>query len=391
MTAASAILFGTSAIFLLLALHPFVIYPLALRIMAYLRPAPLLLSVPYGAPRVAVCVCAYNEERVIGDRIRNILAFRPRFADLEILIYVDGAADRTADIVRGFGDAITAVISDQRLGKTHGMNTLVSMTQADIVVFSDANVTFAPDAIANLVAPFADPSVGCVCGHLRYLAGDGHTAETGSLYWRLEEYIKAMESATGSVMGADGSIFASRRTLHRPPPPHLIDDMYVSLAIVCAGARVVRAENATAYEASVATAREEFRRKVRIACQAFNVHRALWPELRRLNRLDRFKYVSHKLLRWLSIFSLAAACLLFAAGLAASQVAGVLPTFTILAAVAAALVATARRGPASRLREILLALIATGLGVGQSFRGQQFQTWTPPASARAVAKLQAGG
>jgi cellulose synthase/poly-beta-1,6-N-acetylglucosamine synthase-like glycosyltransferase len=258
-TAASAILFGTSAIFLLLALHPFVIYPLALRIMAYLRPAPLLLSVPYGAPRVAVCVCAYNEERVIGDRIRNILAFRPRFADLEILIYVDGAADRTADIVRGFGDAITAVISDQRLGKTHGMNTLVSMTQADIVVFSDANVTFAPGAIANLVAPFADPTVGCVCGHLRYLAGDGHTAETGSLYWRLEEYIKAMESATGSVMGADGSIFAIRRTLHRPPPPHLIDDMYVSLAIVCAGARVVRAENATAYEASVATARDELR------------------------------------------------------------------------------------------------------------------------------------
>src|SRR6185295_2273749 len=112
------------------------------------------------------------------------------------------------------------------------------------------------------------------------------TAETGSLYWRLEEAIKRLESETGSVMGADGSIFAIRRALHRPPPPDIIDDMYVSLAIACDGHRVVRAGDARAEEESVGRSGEEFRRKVRISCQAFNVHRLLWPRLKRLDAVS---------------------------------------------------------------------------------------------------------
>ena len=211
---------------------------------------------------------------MIGDRVRNILSLRETSPGMDVLIYVDGSSDKTAEIVRSFGDSITAVISTERLGKTHGMNTLIAMTQADILVFSDANVTFAPDAITRLMVAFQDETVGCVCGHLRYAAGGTQAAETGSMYWRLEEHIKALESATGSVMGADGSIFAIRRRLHRPPPANLIDDLFVSLKILCGGARIVRAADAIAYEPSVSTNKEEFRRKVRIACQSFNVHRA---------------------------------------------------------------------------------------------------------------------
>jgi cellulose synthase/poly-beta-1,6-N-acetylglucosamine synthase-like glycosyltransferase len=384
-------LFVAAALFLLFAFHPFITTPLSLFLLAKLRPRVLHRLPIAHPPTVAVCVCAYNEEAVIADRVRNILGLREITPGLEALIYVDGASDGTADILRSFGDQITAVISDQRLGKTHGMNTLVGLTTADIVVFSDANVSFAQNAVTELVAPFADPAVGCVCGHLRYLAADGHTAETGSLYWRLEEYIKAMESATGSVIGADGSIFAIRRSLHTPPPANLIDDMYVSLAILCGGARIVRAADAIAYEASVSTSREEYRRKIRIACQAFNVHRALAMRLRQLPAIERYKYVSHKLLRWLSIFSLAATFLCFGAGLAAMGAQRLLLLFLVLAAIAFGLIATVPRGPVSTVREILLALIATGLGVIRSLRGEKFQTWTPPASARATADMPTTG
>ncbi len=391
MTAASVILYAASFACLVLAVHPFATYPLALRVLAALRPRPLCPAAGVAVPSLAVCVCAYNEEKVIGGRVRNILSMRETIQDLRIMIYVDGASDGTAGIVRGFGDAIEAVISTQRLGKTHGMNTLVSMTTADILVFSDANVVFAPDALIRLIAPFSDPEVGCVCGHLHYAAGAGGAAQTGSLYWRLEEYIKAMESSTGSVMGADGSIFAVRRALFTPSPPHLIDDMHLSLSILCRGARLVRAADAIAYEPVVSTSQEEFRRKVRIACQAFNVHRALRPALRRLGVVDQFKYVSHKLLRWLSIFSLASAVLLFEAASAMAGAWQLIALSAAFGAIAALTIAGARRGPASKVREILLALVATGLGVLQSLRGQHFQTWTPPASARAISAAQGNG
>jgi cellulose synthase/poly-beta-1,6-N-acetylglucosamine synthase-like glycosyltransferase len=369
---------------LALALHPFITYPLSLRLLAASRQFPAATGpVP---KRIAVCVCAYNEAAVIAARVENILAARTQYPDLDVLFYVDAATDGTAEILRTYGDRIKLFVSPTRHGKTYGMNTLVGMTDADIVVFSDANVLFAPDAISLLTARFADARVGCVCGHLLYTqpgqALTTATAQTGSLYWRLEEHIKRLESLTGSVMGADGSIFAIRRSLHEAPPPDLIDDMYVSFATMFSGSRIVQAADAIAYEQAVSSPAEEFRRKVRISCQAFNVNRALWSRLMQTSLLDRYKYISHKLLRWLSIYLLAAAVLF--------GVAGVVTTgdLVLSGAVVFALVAVSsvvwlvRDGIVGKLREVLGAFIATGLGVAKSIRGERFQTWNPPASSR---------
>jgi cellulose synthase/poly-beta-1,6-N-acetylglucosamine synthase-like glycosyltransferase len=380
-----ALLAGGAAASLLLAAHPFTTYPMSLRLLARRHAVPTLGGAP--PTRLAMCVCAYNEEAVIAARVENMLALRARHPGLDILVYVDAASDGTARVLEAYHDRIRVVVSPERHGKTYGMNLLVSMTDAEVIVFSDANVTFAADAIEKLVAPFADPAVGCSCGHLVYVDGDAatSTAAAGSLYWRLEEYIKALESETGSVMGADGSIFALRRSIHRPPPPYLIDDMFVSLSALCAGSRIVRVADAIATEASVSRPAEEFRRKVRIACQAFNVNRALWPELMRLGALDRYKYLSHKYLRWLTIYLLS---LSFVLALAAIDVwfGALVALFTGAIGVASgALIAVSQGGAAGQLREVLSAFTATGLGVWRSWRGETFQTWNPPASARAPA------
>lgn len=380
--------------FAALALHPFSTYPLSLALLARLRPRPLAPAAAWAPPRhggVALCVCAYNEASVIRAKAENMLAMRAATPGLELLIYVDGASDSTAEILAEYAGRITVVASSTRQGKTHGMNTLVARTGAEFIVFSDANVIFTPDAVARLLRPFADPGVGCVCGHLLYTAPDGNpTAATGSLYWRLEERIKGFESRTGSVMGADGSIFAIRRALHRPPPRDIIDDMYVSLSVLCDGHRVVRAGDALAHEATVSRPGEEFRRKVRIACQAFNVHRLLRPRLRRLGALDRYKYASHKLLRWFAGHFLVAAAALFSAGLALAE-AWWLLGLGIAALACLVLIARLRpKGPAAGVLDILGAFMATGLGVLRSLRGDRFQTWTPPASARALADPGAG-
>src|SRR3546814_19638947 len=92
--------------------------------------------------------------------------------------------------------------------------------------------------------------------------------------------IKALESRSGSTMGADGSIFAVRRRLYSPVPPDIIDDMFVSLSILCDGYHVVRDSAVVAYESATTHSGDEFRRKVRIACQAFTCHRLLRPRLR---------------------------------------------------------------------------------------------------------------
>ena len=376
------LIFSVSVLLLWLGLHPFTSYPLSLWLirMGQRRQLP---NAGRTAESFALCFCAYNEERVIGNKVQNCLELRRSHADLEILAYVDAATDRTAEILREHSAALTLDASPRRYGKTHGMNRLVGLARASVLVFTDANVMLDADALDRLERYFADPRVGCVCGHLRYINADaGATAALGALYWRFEENLKQLESDTGSAIGADGSLFAIRRSLARPVPDNLIDDMFVSLSILCDGFRVVRAGDVIAYELAATTPAEEFRRKVRIACQAFNVHRVLWPRLRRLDRLTVYKYVSHKLLRWFSVVNLAlgAACLevgLIAAGL-------------VWPAVGAAVLAGAmtflgqrRCGKwPSRFWDLVSALGGTAIGVWYSLRGADFQVWTPAQSAR---------
>lgn len=377
-------LLAASGVLSALAAHPFTTYPASLHLVARSGATRALRrAFPPSGSRVAMCVCAYNEMRTIRDRIENMLAMRAAVPELELLLYIDAANDRTEAIAREYADRITLVVGSTRHGKTYGMNLLVSRTDAEFVVFSDANVRFAPDAIPHLLAPFADPKVGCVCGHLVYTTNtESPTAATGSIYWRLEEHIKEMESRTGSTMGADGSIFAIRRRLHHPPPPDIIDDMFVSLSILCDGYRVVRAADALAYEVTVSQPAEEFRRKMRIACQAFNVHRKLRPRLRRLSLWDHYKYVSHKLLRWQSGMLLAAAGFTYIAGLALIEAWAPLAVSAVGGIVLLGLGLARPASTAGKLLDVVAAFMATSVGVLRSLRGERFQVWSPPASAR---------
>jgi cellulose synthase/poly-beta-1,6-N-acetylglucosamine synthase-like glycosyltransferase len=382
----ASIWFALSALLLVAGLHAFVTYPLSLWLMRKVA-ARRADARPVAAGKgltFAICVCAYNEEATIERKVRNMLALRRRAGSLEILVYVDAATDRTAALLEPFAGEISLFVAARRLGKTHGMNLLVEHATADIVVFSDANVLLDENAIPAVAEAFRDERIGCVCGHLVYVNAEGTpTSSVGSMYWRLEEWIKEQESGAGAVMGADGSLFAIRRRLHRPVPPNLIDDMFLSLSVLCDGYRVVRARNAIAFEESVTASVEEFRRKVRIACQAFNVHRELWPRLRKLPVSIVYMYVSHKLLRWLSIYSLALSALAASLGLFAMGVPLSVIGVGILAIVGLLWWAGARHvSPFAQVREVLIALTGAGLGVAEAYRGKQYQTWTPAASIR---------
>jgi cellulose synthase/poly-beta-1,6-N-acetylglucosamine synthase-like glycosyltransferase len=369
---------------LLAACHPFITYPWSLIVLQVLRPAKRCAGgMPDARLDCAVCVCAYNEERTIARKVENLLALRAREPGLEILFYVDGESDRTAEILRGYGSQISLHVGTRRHGKTYGMNRLASKAEAQILIFTDANVLMDMDCVRDLRRYFADPEIGCVCGSLVYTNGRASaTASSGSAYWRFEETVKKLETESGSMIGADGSVFAIRRSLHQPPPEHIIDDMYVSLKILCSGFRVIQASDALAYEESVVSGREEFNRKIRIACQAFNVHRLLWPQLRTLDGITFYKYVSHKLIRWFTIYLLAIAALAFEAALIVAGHTAMAAALVVCAAAAVYLGCVSSIRPFAQIAATLAALAGTGLGVWRSLRGERYQTWTPADSIR---------
>ncbi|MDX3911755.1 MAG: glycosyltransferase family 2 protein, partial [Sphingobium sp.] len=205
--------------------------------------------------------------------------------------------------------------------------------------------------------------------------------QSRGLYWRLEERIKALESRCGSMMGADGSIFATRRALYPEVPPHLLDDMTASISVIFDGYRLISAPDVIAYEKSTTDAGDEFRRKRRIACRAFNTHRHLWPQIvRHFAARDIYKYVSHKLLRWFGAPILLMGLLSFSLALLADGHplhAAALWVFCIAALLIGRILTVPLLTP---MTEILLSIGATFLGVLDAVRGKTYQTWAPAKS-----------
>ncbi len=386
LSSSAFLLFSAAFICLFVALFPFGPYQLTLLIA---RRFKLMLpkvhkdSEDAKPLRMAICLCAYNEEAVIRKKIENMLALRKVAGELDILIYVDAASDRTAGIIQEYGAEVTLVASEERHGKPWGMNRLVSLTEADVILFTDANVMVDEAAIANLRGHFANPEIGCVTSHLSYTnPDDSATSEVGSFYWRLDEWTKGLETETGSAMGADGSLFAIRRSLHRPTPDHLIDDLFVSMSILCKGYRLIRGADVRAYECHTTVAKDEFKRKIRIACQCIGVHRTLWHELKTLSLWNLYKYFGHRYIRWIGGYFLLTSALLFAAAIWVGSGFFAMASLVALVVMAMGLGMMMNFRPVQQIVNILLAFAGNALGVWRSYWGEPVVTWDLAHSAR---------
>jgi glycosyltransferase involved in cell wall biosynthesis len=318
-------------------------YPLLMWLLAQCkryRPSPN----PCDWPTVSLIVAAYNEERVLAAKLANSLSLDYPPDRLEILVASDGSTDRTDAIVREFeGRGIRLLRVEGRKGKTAAQNAAVAVAQGEIVVFSDANAIYEPDAIRRLVSRFEDPTVGCVEGRRVDFATEvSATARHELTYRDWESRIKTWESRVLSCTGATGPIYAVRRSLYVPLDPAMISDFMEPLLIMTRhGKRQVFEAAAISREAVLPNLRHEFRRKVRIMTRCLNSLR-MAPEVLNPLRHGRFavQVISHRLLRWLvpvlAIVAFAANVLLLAAPLYRLMFRLQL-TFLLVAAIGAAL------------------------------------------------------
>jgi cellulose synthase/poly-beta-1,6-N-acetylglucosamine synthase-like glycosyltransferase len=196
---------------------------------------------------------------------------------------------------------------EPRQGKTQALNLALRHASTDLVVFSDANSIYAPNALRALVRSFADMSVGYVTGRMVYTnpAGAGIGEGSGS-YMSYENVLRALETRLGSIVGVDGGIDAIRRELYVPMQPDQLPDFVLPLSVVEQGTRVVYEPGAVVYEPGLSDARDEFRMRVRVAL------RALWGLYDKRSLLNPLRYplfawqlISHKVLRYAAFVPLA--------------------------------------------------------------------------------------
>ncbi len=251
-------------------------------------------------PRVAVLVAAFNEERHIGERVRNVLDQTYPADRLRIYVGSDASDDRTTEILRGFdSERITFADFTARRGKASVINDLAAMATEDILVLTDANTFFQADAVDKLVRHFERSDVGCVCGELRLLT-DGATGDNQDhIYWRYERMLKFFESRIGALLGANGGVYALRREGFLAIPPNtIVDDFWISMQVIEAGQRCIYDPEAVATETIPERIGDEFRRRVRIGMGNYQALRRFFGLLAPSHGAVAFTFLSHKCLRW---------------------------------------------------------------------------------------------
>jgi cellulose synthase/poly-beta-1,6-N-acetylglucosamine synthase-like glycosyltransferase len=252
-------------------------------------------------PSVSMLVPVHNERAVIAHKLRNTQEIQYPASKLEVLYVSDGSTDGTPDIIAERLDGRSTLLTlPERGGKAAALNVGLRRAGHDIVVFSDASIMLAPDAIQEIVRLFEDPRIGCVSGEDRIAGGGGE-----GLYGRYELFLRRLESQLHSIVGASGSFYAQRRVLCEPFVPNVAPDFLSVLRTIRQGYRATTCPSAIGEMHALNDTGEEFRRKVR------TVLRGITTLVHYHGLLNPFKYglfsfelFSHKVARWLVPFFL---------------------------------------------------------------------------------------
>jgi cellulose synthase/poly-beta-1,6-N-acetylglucosamine synthase-like glycosyltransferase len=356
-------------------------YPAALMALVRLRRPRLVQQAPITPP-LSLVISAYNESSVIRRKLENALALEYPREQLEIVVISDASSDRTDDIVLEFADrGVRLERQRERRGKTAGLNNTVPSLKGEIVVFSDANAMYQPDALLKLARNFADPAVGCVTGEARYLAGAARAADVGErVYWDYEIRIKRLETALGSMVGGDGAIYAIRRQLWRTLPENAINDFLNPLQIVEAGWRAVYEPEAVCHEETAGRVGREFNRRVRIVSRSW---RAVFQARGVLNPLRvgifTWSLISHKMLRWMSgAFVMAATLAALALAWRASTAQPEVALFAVAGVVGGLTITSAGRRMSAMGGYFVVIYAASLIGVAKGSFGDVSGVWTTP-------------
>lgn len=257
-------------------------------------------------PKISIILSVFNEERVIEEKIKNLVTLDYPQEKIEILIGSDGSNDKTNEIISKYtDDRFKLFQSPKRQGKPNMLNLLVKNANGEILVFTDARQRIDKEALTKLTSNFSDDKVGSVSAELLFENEAENRGYGVGTYWKYEKFIRVNESKIGSMLGATGAMYAIRKDLFSQLPPDLIlDDVYTPLKIVEKGYRAIFEPEAKIYDKISKDAKEEFKRKTRTLAGNFQVFIYLKGLFNPFKSAVAWQLFSHKFLRLIVPFFL---------------------------------------------------------------------------------------
>ena len=221
-------------------------------------------------PKVSLIVTAHNEEKVIQNKLDNLMKLNYPKDKIEIVVANDDSTDSTKQIVEQYikksNKFFTRIYNvENRRGKTNAQNETVKTCDCDILVFTDANSILDNNAINELVSSFYDETIMYVSGDLNYTnSANNSTSDAENTYWTLDKRIRNIESNLSSITAGNGGLYAIRRDLYIDIPLIHSHDSKIPREAVLRGYKAITNCDAKAYEKAGENIEDEYKRKVRM-------------------------------------------------------------------------------------------------------------------------------
>ncbi|MCE3226175.1 MAG: hypothetical protein K0S32_726 [Bacteroidetes bacterium] len=291
-------------------LHTYIFYPAGLILFSKKKEIKNdVYSSQDNLPEVTILMAAYNEEKVLDEKIRSVVESGYPLNKMKFLIGSDASTDGTNSIIGKWSSShpfIQLIEFAGRTGKAGIINKLVTKSETEILVLTDANVIFKKDTLFNLVRHFKNTKVAQVCANIIKVSDNSGISGQEKTYMQLENKIKLYESVNWRiVMGAEGGCNAIRKQNYAEVPYNFcVDDFYVSMNVIEQGKEIVFDEHAICYEDAPSLSSVEFARKVRISMGNFQNLSRYKKLLLPFWKGSSFAFWSHKVLRWITPFLL---------------------------------------------------------------------------------------
>lgn len=267
-------------------------------------------------PKIALVFAAYNEEKVIVQKMQNLNSINYPAHLLDVYVGLDNPSDETARFIQQNSDIKFNLIVchyKERGGKSEVLNKLFSkeikVFEYECIIMSDANIISKENCVFELVKYFKNDKVGVVGAVIKNILNiNSEIGKQEKFYIKNEGHLKVNEGLVfGTSVGAFGAFYAIRsKYIKTIPKNFLMEDFYLSMNAIKQGALSLSNPNAIVYEDLPGTIHEEFKRKRRISTGNFQNLNAYFNIFFKNDFRTVFPFFSHKVLRWITPFFLLA-------------------------------------------------------------------------------------
>lgn len=253
-------------------------------------------------PTVSFIVAAYNEERNIAAKLKNLRAVVYPSDKTEYIIGSDASTDDTDRILADEARSdrrLTTFRLPERKGKVAVLNEAVTRSKGELLIFTDCSVRTDADIMDKIIPALEHPKVGLVSSRDVWVDAADGTPREQKQYIGYEMNIRKRESRLNSLVSASGSFFAVRRSLFRSYGSGQADDFSLPLQVYRQGHRVVHIDDLIGYVPMVKSSGAELSRRTRIVQAGIKTVLANWTLLNPLRYpVFAWQLWSHKVLKW---------------------------------------------------------------------------------------------